>query len=593
MNESFTFFAKLSLIRRLKKLIRMNDGSEIDQNYISCAEYQLFIDAQQATKKQVQPEHWVESRFASGTSTQPIKGVSASDAEAFCGWLTEQQMTPGFRFRLPTKAEANEYTSSSTEIGCWCRDGESYSIADIKPHQLTRLHKQLEDSLQVAQPFYVEAASLFLKPVYDRSLSRVSALVNDPDLNCAINQVIAAGHAHRLACNLIDIRNRNLNSTEACFACACASNIALALINLLYFTAFSNPSTNLNAVSELVRKLFMTLSNSDILELRHASSSANNLLYSLGLALSSAKACKDDRLSTLGSSTLIQVPIANAISLLRLLDSEQTRDNNPRYDGKLTSDLDLESILGPEHFIRLELELSRAPLLEYTIEVKRTHAHILQIVLDSSKKLQVTLAGTNNRAFKNFFDPEKSIESNRNDARTLEHSLITERQRALARALGRAKATRAKLNQQKSSRISQILQLEEERIHKLEEELNSSSNLGQGLMFERALLLERKRIEINKHDLTPSWQVFKDYLLAVFGWLDILIALSKENSIKTGASRNLNINYNPETGKDPKYTILQGVISQLYCHSALIQLRRDGRMPAWEGIRIVRERIET
>ncbi|NEP63168.1 MAG: SUMF1/EgtB/PvdO family nonheme iron enzyme [Symploca sp. SIO2G7] len=142
MNNRFALAAKVLLARRLNNLRRIDKAVEIDISYITCAEYQLFIDAQKLEGKYVQPDHWISDQFPVGTAKQPITGVRGSNAVAFCEWLTNQQFTPGFQYRLPTVVETEKYPSAHQALGCWCIEGQALSISSIPTQQL---HSWLEE----------------------------------------------------------------------------------------------------------------------------------------------------------------------------------------------------------------------------------------------------------------------------------------------------------------------------------------------------------------------------------------------------------------------------------------------------------------
>ncbi len=71
----FKLAAETHLSRRLSKLLRINENKSIDTSYISCAEYQLFIDEQRQQNKYYQPDHWLNSRFSDGMAHNPIFGI--------------------------------------------------------------------------------------------------------------------------------------------------------------------------------------------------------------------------------------------------------------------------------------------------------------------------------------------------------------------------------------------------------------------------------------------------------------------------------------------------------------------------------------
>ena len=135
MNEKFNLAANVLLSRRLKNLLRIDENVEIDMDYITCAEYQLFIDEKLISGEHRQPDHWISDRFPPGEARKPIVGVRGSYAEEFCDWLTQQYSVLGFRYRLPTLDEVEEYPLTEREIGYWCRHGKKNVIAGIQQTQ--------------------------------------------------------------------------------------------------------------------------------------------------------------------------------------------------------------------------------------------------------------------------------------------------------------------------------------------------------------------------------------------------------------------------------------------------------------------------
>jgi energy-coupling factor transporter ATP-binding protein EcfA2 len=73
--ELFKIAAEVKLQRRLKNLHRIDETREIDVEFISCAEYQLFLDEKRAKGKFYQPDHWMDYHFAKDSAEQPIVGV--------------------------------------------------------------------------------------------------------------------------------------------------------------------------------------------------------------------------------------------------------------------------------------------------------------------------------------------------------------------------------------------------------------------------------------------------------------------------------------------------------------------------------------
>src|SRR5262245_19879605 len=83
--------AEVRLARRLKSLQRIDDKREIDLTYLTCAEYQLFLDDIHAHGNYCQPDHWTDITFARGQASEPVCGIRYEDAEEFCKWLTQRQ----------------------------------------------------------------------------------------------------------------------------------------------------------------------------------------------------------------------------------------------------------------------------------------------------------------------------------------------------------------------------------------------------------------------------------------------------------------------------------------------------------------------
>lgn len=136
MKDKFYIAAKAKLLRRLNNLSPTNDSDiEIDNSYISCAEYQLFIDEKLKLGYHHQPDHWTQYRFPLGHAEKPITGVRASDAEAFCEWLNQVDSLGLFKYRLPSLTEAQDNQVIERQIGCWCQDRYRKIIAGIEFEQ--------------------------------------------------------------------------------------------------------------------------------------------------------------------------------------------------------------------------------------------------------------------------------------------------------------------------------------------------------------------------------------------------------------------------------------------------------------------------
>jgi energy-coupling factor transporter ATP-binding protein EcfA2 len=160
--------AEVYLNRRLKNLQRIDEHREIDLKYITCAEYQLFLDEKRAEEKYYQPVHWTDYTFPKGMAREPIAGVRAEDAEEFCKWLSKDD-----KYRLPTPDEFNEYPTDG--LGIWCKEGKTFSMRGLKKENKETIVRKL---------------GIFERSNFQFDLARDRALVRDRDR--------ALDHAHAL-----------------------------------------------------------------------------------------------------------------------------------------------------------------------------------------------------------------------------------------------------------------------------------------------------------------------------------------------------------------------------------------------------------
>ncbi|NET60056.1 MAG: NACHT domain-containing protein [Symploca sp. SIO2E6] len=202
--DKFRLAANVLLSRRLNNLVRIEENVEIDLSYITCAEYQLFIDEMRQAGENRQPDHWQDYRFPPGDARKPITGVRGSDAEEFCEWLTQQHSALGFRYRLPTLAEVKEYSATEQQIGCWCNDGEIAGIEASwwqdwysKLAEVTILNRNFDLNLDLNRDFnqnlYQDLERVLNQNLYqDLNLNLNRVLYKDlyRDLDRFLNQVL-------------------------------------------------------------------------------------------------------------------------------------------------------------------------------------------------------------------------------------------------------------------------------------------------------------------------------------------------------------------------------------------------------------------
>jgi len=171
MTERFQLAANVLLSRRLNHLLRLDESIDIDKSYITCAEYQLFIDEKRAAGENRQPDHWQGYRFPPGDAQKPILGVRARDAEEFCEWLTQKHAGLGVKYRLPTVIEVEENPAIKQQVGYWCHNEKNCVIAGIESQQwqiwqaqfsqFLVLHRDLEGVLNLDLDLYHSFEGVF------------------------------------------------------------------------------------------------------------------------------------------------------------------------------------------------------------------------------------------------------------------------------------------------------------------------------------------------------------------------------------------------------------------------------------------------
>ena len=110
--------AEVRLSRRLNNLLKIEENLEIDRYYITCAEYQLFVNE----------ELHFGNRFQAGSAKRPMTGISWENALGLCAWLSSKAQSKavgndenlGVYYRLPTATEVQNYSAREhPQLGCW------------------------------------------------------------------------------------------------------------------------------------------------------------------------------------------------------------------------------------------------------------------------------------------------------------------------------------------------------------------------------------------------------------------------------------------------------------------------------------------
>ncbi|MEM9276630.1 MAG: SUMF1/EgtB/PvdO family nonheme iron enzyme [Cyanobacteria bacterium P01_F01_bin.143] len=120
--EVFKLAVEVKLAKRLSSLLRIDEERAIDTSYITCAEYQLFVNQLRNS----------EPSFPGRTANQPVLLIKWSLALDFCGWLSEQansnlilnqQPDQKYYYRLPNRAEiTNHLATENKELKSWLTD---------------------------------------------------------------------------------------------------------------------------------------------------------------------------------------------------------------------------------------------------------------------------------------------------------------------------------------------------------------------------------------------------------------------------------------------------------------------------------------
>lgn len=179
--------AEVLLHRRLKSLRPLDERRDIDPAYLSCVEYQLFLDETRAGDRCRQPDHWPEPRFPRGQAREPIRGIRPDDAAAFCEWLSNRCGGEA-RFRLPRPDEAALRLSNSGKVddeasplATWCEENSVVTLAarsDADERRIEPLLAGLSNRIAPVAPHF--GLTLDLDPVrnraFDHAIARTLAL---------------------------------------------------------------------------------------------------------------------------------------------------------------------------------------------------------------------------------------------------------------------------------------------------------------------------------------------------------------------------------------------------------------------------------
>lgn len=268
--------AEVHLARRLQAFHVVNDQCEIDLSYVTCAEYQLFLDEMRVQGKFLQPDHWSDTRFGAGQARKPVAGVRASDASAFVKWLNIRYSAVA-TYRLPTTQEAESYPAPCDQsMAAWCKEqaGAIEEEEEDAPAHSPRVRRRISRSAREPRERFVltgwapEQEAILWKQVGSLFFQRLPS---------TLTVMLAA--------------DTNLYDTEFSFALTRALTRVPA-VDTLTQVFVRTLSTSLHAASDLAHRIASTPAD----ELNNAIIMAKNYQYvrpatlALGTDLSRARA---------------------------------------------------------------------------------------------------------------------------------------------------------------------------------------------------------------------------------------------------------------------------------------------------------------
>jgi hypothetical protein len=143
------------LQERLQRLVEATGDSNskllLDDTYITCAEYQLFVDHMREKEgRDYQPDHWTTYTFDSGESLKPIVGIRGQDALQFCNLLNWLYPNDKIRYVLPHPLLIEDRQDSN--IGYFSYDGYDFRLLGLDPAAAQAIWQQLGTFLHAELP---------------------------------------------------------------------------------------------------------------------------------------------------------------------------------------------------------------------------------------------------------------------------------------------------------------------------------------------------------------------------------------------------------------------------------------------------------
>jgi NACHT domain/Sulfatase-modifying factor enzyme 1 len=138
--------AETFLTQRTQQMKHLGIERYVDKTFVSCAEYQLFLDDQQQNGIYCSPDHWDRNFFPANHGKLPVMGIRPSDAKMFCAWLTNRSSSGIWQYQLPTTDDLEKLADEEgiqrildIDKGTtyWIDDGKGAAANDVYAYTTT------------------------------------------------------------------------------------------------------------------------------------------------------------------------------------------------------------------------------------------------------------------------------------------------------------------------------------------------------------------------------------------------------------------------------------------------------------------------
>ena len=259
----------------------------IDRHFVTCAEYQRFLDDERGRDAGAPPDHWSSAHFAEGQDHEPALGMRAEDARRFAQWMSRRQESTA-TYRLPSPEEARAYPAQDDSVGAtWCEVGGRLVLVGLSPDR----ESEIQHRMRTISPLPPPRTLAF-------DVVRIFDLARDRDLDVDLAIVVALALAHDLVM-------------------AGASSVSNIASTASAPSAASTPGTASTASAASAASTPGTASA--------ASTASTASERDLGLELATALGVSVDRLLRRTSAGEVTLALANARARARDLDLDRDR----------------------------------------------------------------------------------------------------------------------------------------------------------------------------------------------------------------------------------------------------------------------------